>query len=414
VTAAAHAANQRTRSFGVAFSGVVLPGSTQPLFSVADGRMAVGMGIHGEPGLGEVDLPTADELAQLLTATLLDERPDCAPTTSGARVAVVLNGLGSVKHEELFVVYRRISQLLNDAGVTIVEPEVGELITSFEMAGVSLTLAWLDAELERGWTADAMTPAFRRGTGMLVPPAGAAYPQVGATDPLPVPETNQPDGTIASTDAARVVLDCLRAMSRTIDHNVEELGQLDAIAGDGDHGIGMQRGSIAAAAAAEAAVEHGAGAGTTLARAADAWSDRAGGTSGLLWGILLAQLGLALGDQDRPGIAEFARGIEAGEREVVRFGKARIGDKTMVDVLSPFAESLAESARSGLDIVNALTIAAGVAEDAAKATADLIPLIGRARPHAEKSLGTPDPGARSLALLIRAVQNVLLERKRKQ
>ena len=408
VAAAARSANERTRSFGVAFSGLTLPGASQPLFSVAEGRMAVGMGIHGEPGLREVSLPTADELADLMTAELLEERPETATSNGDMRIAVLLNGLGSIKHEELFVVYRRIVQLLEQAGCFVVQPVVGELVTSFEMAGVSLTFAWLDGDLERAWTADATTPAFQRGSGIRTPRQAVAH----ETEPAPAAASSPPTATASSADAAQVVLDCLEAIKSTIDDNAEKLGQLDSIAGDGDHGIGMQRGSTAAAEAAAAAVREGAGAGTTLLRAADAWSDRAGGTSGLLWGIILSQLGAAFGDIVSPDLAELARGIEAGESEVVRFGKAKLGDKTMVDVLNPCAGSLAESARRHLDLTEGLTIAADVAEAAASATADLLPLIGRARPHAEKSLGTPDPGAQSLALVIRTVQHVLLERKK--
>ncbi len=151
-------ANARTRSFGVAFSGATLPGASEPLFSVPEGRMSLGMGIHGEPGFDETDVPTADGLAQLLVDSLLAERPDGAE-----RAVVLLNGLGSVKYEELFVLYGNVSKRLADAGVTIVEPEVGEMVTSFDMAGVSLTLAWLDDELEQLWAAPASAPAFRKG-----------------------------------------------------------------------------------------------------------------------------------------------------------------------------------------------------------------------------------------------------------
>ncbi|WP_206328719.1 dihydroxyacetone kinase subunit DhaK, partial [Streptomyces sp. Tu 4128] len=155
---AAERAGARTRSFGIAFSGCTLPGADHPLFTVPDARMAVGLGIHGEPGIGEEDLPTADEAALLLVGTLLKELPEDVPGPAGQRAAVVLNGLGSVKYEELFVVYRKVAALLGDAGVEIVDPEVGELVTSFDMAGVSLTLTWLDEDLEALWRAPADTP----------------------------------------------------------------------------------------------------------------------------------------------------------------------------------------------------------------------------------------------------------------
>ena len=128
-------ANDRTRSLGVAFSGCTLPGADKPLFTVPPGRMGVGMGIHGEPGTGEADVPTADGLAEMLVERLLDDLPHDVDAADGARVGLILNGLGTVKHEELFVVYRRIAQLLTERGVTTVQPEVGEFVTSYDMAG---------------------------------------------------------------------------------------------------------------------------------------------------------------------------------------------------------------------------------------------------------------------------------------
>src|SRR5690606_24653302 len=103
-----------------------------------------------------------DGLARLLVDRLLEEVPDGA----GRRVAVLLNGLGTVKYEELFVVYRTVSRLLTEAGLEIVSPDVGELCTSLDMAGLSLTLFWLDDELERLWTSPSYTPAYRKGAAV--------------------------------------------------------------------------------------------------------------------------------------------------------------------------------------------------------------------------------------------------------
>ncbi|GAA2365551.1 dihydroxyacetone kinase family protein [Streptomyces carpaticus] len=399
---AAHA-NARTRSFGIAFSGCTLPGADEPLFTVPAGRMAVGLGIHGEPGIGEAVLPTADEAAELLVAGLLKELPDGVTAPAGNRAAVILNGLGSVKYEELFVVYRRVAELLQEAGVTVVEPEVGELVTSFDMAGVSLTLTWLDAQLEPLWTAPADTPALRKGA---VAPAAA----VPAAAPESTPETEDdalPQGTAASRETAVTAAAALRAVAATVAEHAEELGRIDAVAGDGDHGIGMLRGATAADAAARDAAERGAGAGTVLHRAADAWADRAGGTSGALWGTILHAVGDALGDEERPTAATVAAGVTRAGEEVRRVGGARVGDKTMVDVLVPFADTLAAATGAGDRLAAAWDRAAGAAGEAAAATADLLPQMGRARPHAEKSLGTPDAGAHSLALIVRAVHGVL-------
>ncbi|MFH8462687.1 dihydroxyacetone kinase family protein [Streptomyces sp. NPDC017991] len=395
-------ANARTRSFGIAFSGCTLPGADHPLFTVPEARMAVGLGIHGEPGIGEESLPTADEAARLMVASLLKELPEGVDTPDGQRAAVILNGLGSVKYEELFVVYRKVAALLGDAGVDIVDPEVGELVTSFDMAGVSLTLTWLDDRLEQLWRAPADTPAYRKGAPVAQESAAEAVLLVEDID-----DTRVPDATEESRGSAAHVLAALNALADTVDTHADELGRIDAVAGDGDHGIGMRRGSTAALRAAVRAHDLGAGAGTVLSHAGDAWADKAGGTSGALWGTILRSLGTRLGDQDAPTATAVARGASDASDAVRRLGGAEVGDKTMVDVLVPFADTLGEAAGEGLPLTESWQRAALAAEKAAAATADLLPRKGRARPHAEKSLGTPDAGAHSLALITRAVHGVL-------
>ena len=391
-------ANDSVRTIGVAFSGCTLPGATHPLFTVEPGKMEVGMGVHGEPGLYQLDVPSADGLAELLVQKLLAELPPRVTSLQGARAAVMLNGLGTVKYEELFVVYRKVDQLLRAAGIEIVEPDVGELVTSFDMAGVSLTLFWLTPELEATWIAPADTPAYRKGNVQL------EFGKEVSAQELHQKQSLQP-GSPDSQAAASVILEALEAMKQTIDDNSDELGRLDAITGDGDHGIGMQRGVTAAVAAAAEALKAGVGAGTLLGVAGDAWSDRAGGTSGALWGVILRAIGNQIGDSAKPDSRSVAQGVSAALKGVTDFGKAQLGDKTMVDTLAPFAEAL--NVVTELDLLGSWSAAAEVAENAAAATANLVPKIGRARLHAEKSVGIPDPGALSMTLIIRSVEHAL-------
>jgi len=400
-------ANERTRSIGIAFSGCTLPGSREPLFHVPLGRMAVGMGVHGESGLDERNAVRADELAELLVGILWRESP-CGASQRGERVAVVLNGLGSVKYEELFVLYRRVSQLLCSEGMIVIEPEVGELVTSFAMAGVSLSLCWLDDDLERAWLAPALAPAFRR-----PPPSGVLQ---SPRTPVSVPSANPPmldggdqSGRVAtglahegSRAAAASVARGLRLAAGALDAAAEQLGRYDAIAGDGDHGIGMQRGVIAAAAEADRLVREGAGAGAVLESAGAAWADAGGGTSGALWGIGLRAAGRHLGDSAPPDASTVVDAVNAACEAIARAGKVAEGDKTMLDALFPFGRALREQIGRGVALGDAWVAAASLAREAAEATAALAPRAGRARLHGEKSRGTPDPGAISLALVLDA------------
>jgi dihydroxyacetone kinase len=390
--------NDRTRSFGVAFDGCTLPGADEPLFTVPEGRMAVGLGIHGEPGIDETAVPTADELAELFVSRLLEEVPE-GVEVSGARVVPILNGLGSVKYEELFVVYRAVNRLLREAGIEVVDPEVGEFCTSFDMAGCSLTLLWLGnepgGELERLWTAPADTPAFRRGS---IPDREHVD-----VDEAEAAQVTIPPASEESRQAATVIAAVLAKVAEVLDGHADELGRMDSVAGDGDHGIGMQRGSRAGADAARAAAEAGAGAGTTLAEAGGAWSDQGGGTSGVLWGRMLETLGQALGDDARVDAAAVAAGVAQARETLIDFGKAQVGDKTMVDAVVPFADDLSDGVDKGGSLREAWQHATDVAEQAGRKTADLAAKLGRARSHGDKSKGTPDPGAVSFALVCRTV-----------
>ena len=394
VARVARLANDRTRSFGVAFTGCTLPGAPDPLFTVPSGRMAIGLGIHGEPGIDDTAIPTADGLAHLLVDWLLGERPDGAD----GRVVPILNGLGSLKHEEMFVVYRRVAQLLDEAGIEVVDPHVGEYCTSFDMSGTSLTLFWLDDELAALWQHPVDTPAYRRGA--IAPAARAAEPTVRIDS---VAEDAIAPGDAASREVAHIAMAALDTIVRVVDSNVDDLGRIDAVAGDGDHGIGMQRGSHAAHAAATRALEAGAGAQTLLQHAADAWADRAGGTSGALWGVILSSIAAAVGDTGRPSDSDVAAGVAAGVKAVMTYGKAEVGDKTMVDALLPFRDELDRRLTAGADLTTAWRAAAASSADAAAATADLLPRLGRARAHGRNSVGTPDPGAHSFALIATAV-----------
>lgn len=380
-------ANDRTRSFGVAFSGCTLPGAKEPLFHLDPGRMGVGMGIHGEPGVREDEIGTSDEIAQLLVDGLINERPE----GSDNRVVAIVNGLGDTKYEEMFVLWRDIAKRLRAAGLELVGKEVGEFVTSLDMAGVSLTLVWVDDELLEFWQAPADTPAFRVGN---MAPAEVDDRELNVT--AEEVRVEQP-GSEKSQKLAGEVVSVLERIADLLHEKESELGKIDAVAGDGDHGIGMARGSKAAVETARRLAGEGGGAATVLAGAGDSWSASAGGTSGALWGALLTAFGRVLGDES--GDANLVDATAAGLEAVTRLGGAHVGDKTMVDAFVPAVQALQEQGdwRAATD----------AARKGAESTKDLVAKVGRARPLGEKSLGTPDAGATSLAMIFEVITEYL-------
>ncbi|RNG10697.1 DAK2 domain-containing protein, partial [Streptomyces botrytidirepellens] len=129
----------------------------------------------------------------------------------------------------------------------------------------------------------------------------------------------------------------------------------------------------------------------------------AGGTSGALWGAALRALGAVLPADRAPGREELASAATEALAAVTSLGGAEVGDKTLVDALAPFATAFAVQLRAGAPVTEAYASAVAEARTAAEHTADLRPRIGRARPLADRSVGTPDPGATSLAAVLTAV-----------
>lgn len=153
----ARRANSRTATFGAAFAGCTLPGASTPLFDVAPGLVELGLGIHGEPGVATAEKLDATGLARRMLEPLLQEAPNDAQD-----VVVVVNGLGATSGEELFVLYAETASSLEASGVRVHDCEVGELVTSLDMAGCSLTLLWLDDDLMALWDQPALSPAYRK------------------------------------------------------------------------------------------------------------------------------------------------------------------------------------------------------------------------------------------------------------
>ncbi|MCW2810698.1 MAG: Glycerone kinase [Friedmanniella sp.] len=390
-----NAANAATFSFGVAFDGCTMPGADEPLFHVEPGQMDFGLGIHGEPGISSAPWMPATELAATLVEKVLAERP---AGVSG-RAAVLLNGLGATKYEELFVLWGDVAALLEQAGVVLVDPEVGELVTSLDMAGCSLSVTWLDEELESYWVAPAETPAFRRGVAVV----NERFTE-RRTVLDDVAEAKVDAASEESRRAAEVVRRAVRALNDTVEQHRDYLGQIDAVAGDGDHGIGMSRGSTAAAEAAE---QTEGGVQTVLTAAGAAFGDKAGGTSGILWGLLLDGVGSSLGNVEAVTPARVAAAVRESATNLKAFSKAELGDKTMLDALFPFVDALSSGVEAGQPLAEAWKSAAQVCVTSAEETSSLTPKIGRARPLAERSVGTPDPGAVSMGLIVTAIGDVL-------
>ncbi len=146
------------RTMGVALSPCIVPEVGKPSFTIAEGEMEIGMGIHGEPGIEKGPLKTANEVVSQMMQPLLED----LPYLSGDEVAVLVNGLGATPKEELYVMYRRIHEILQEKGINVYHVYAGEFATSMEMVGASISLLKLDDELKQYLSKPANTPFFEQ------------------------------------------------------------------------------------------------------------------------------------------------------------------------------------------------------------------------------------------------------------
>jgi len=157
VAAVAEDIIEHTATMGIGLSPTILPTTGKPSFELGDGEMEVGIGIHGEPGFHRGELQSADHIAEMILERLIAD----LGIGDGDRVAVLVNGMGATPLEELYLLYRRVHQLLAAQGITIDKNYVGEYATSLEMAGASISLLALNDERLALLNAPAESPFFK-------------------------------------------------------------------------------------------------------------------------------------------------------------------------------------------------------------------------------------------------------------
>lgn len=145
------------RSMGMALSSCIVPAAGKANFTLGENEAEIGMGIHGEPGTHREKLKTAEETAGHLVTKILEDmnlKPE-------SEVAVMVNGLSGTPLMELYIINKKVSEMLDEKGIRVYKTFVGEFMTSLEMAGCSVTILKLDNELKELLDEPADTPALK-------------------------------------------------------------------------------------------------------------------------------------------------------------------------------------------------------------------------------------------------------------
>lgn len=203
--------------------------------------------------------------------------------------------------------------------------------------------------------------------------------------------------------------DVLTAVAEAVAQQESALTELDSAIGDGDHGITMRLG-FQAVVQRVGGLPPDAGIDAILGQSGRAFMGATGGAIGVILGKMLSSGKTALQGSTSIGPAELATWLGAMESSVTNSGKAKPGDKTILDAVHAAAESAAQSLKEGDSLAQMAARAAQAADAGAKSTANMLCKMGRASRLGERSLGHPDPGATSFAIILSAIARWLEQR----
>ncbi len=145
------------RTLGVAISPCTVPGAEKPSFTIKEDEMEIGMGIHGEAGIKREKRKSADEVTQDMVDLIFEDMP----VNAGEEVSVLINSLGATPLEELYIVYRKVAEMLNAAKIKIYKPFIGRYACSLEMAGFSISIIKLNDKYKKYLDHPVWTPFIK-------------------------------------------------------------------------------------------------------------------------------------------------------------------------------------------------------------------------------------------------------------
>ncbi|HEY5820831.1 MAG TPA: dihydroxyacetone kinase family protein [Propionibacteriaceae bacterium] len=364
VTEVARRVSAGLGTMGVGLTAVTLPAAGEPAFVLEGDEVELGLGIHGEPGVRREKLRPADALVtELVDRIVLDRK-----ITAGARVVALVNSTGATPPMELSIVSRSVAAELDRRDITLVRLWQGLLMTSLDLAGVSLTLL----EIQTGEDGDQLLALLDAPTDAVAWPSKAASvpPRLSVVSlPTAIPN-HQAEASGAVDPDLRAALDA--ACQHLLDQEAA-LNRLDQEVGDGDLGAALARGARAWLAAPAD------GSAATMLRQLSVHARRAiGGTSGPLYavGLLRAAERLSAGET-------WPEAFRAGVAAIQELGGAEVGDRTMIDALAPAADA----AEAGWDA------AVDAARSGADSTGSMSARRGRSSYLGDRVHGHPDPGA---------------------
>ncbi|CAL4935610.1 unnamed protein product [Urochloa decumbens] len=399
VAAEAKHASEVVGTMGVALSVCTLPGQVTS-DRLGPKQMELGLGIHGEPGVAVVDLQPVDVVVEHVLKQILSQETQYLPITRGSNAVLLINGLGATPIMELMIAARKaVPELQLEYGIAVDRVYTGTLMTSLDMAGLSITIMKSDENILKRLDAPTKAPAW---------PVGSEGNRPPAKFPVPVPPSPsvKDDEILAQPQELSkqgCILEAAIEASATEIINLKDiLNEWDGKVGDGDCGTTMYRGATAILEDMKKRYPMNDAAGTineigaTIRRVM-------GGTSGILYDILFKAAYASLKQSTSVTANEWADALEASVAAVSKYGGASTGYRTMLDALIPASTVLKQRLKAGEDPVTAFIASSEAASAGAESTKQMQAKAGRSSYIAPDLLASiPDPGAMAAAAWYRA------------
>ncbi len=416
VKEAAESAIANVKSIGIGLTSCTVPAKGTPTFEIAEDEMEFGVGIHGEPGIRREKIISADELAERMVTALLKE---IGIEDGKGEVAVLINGFGSTPLQELYLLNHSVIRELSRRKVTIARTFVGNYMTAIDMAGASISIMKLDENLKSLLSEECDTPALKI-KGEV--PAVTYDEIIGSVEAPKVSYEVQTNKEYSVVTENRLTLNniifMVDQMSECIIRNEIPFCELDSHAGDGDFGMSVAKGFKQLKAEWHEILENKSNdIGNFLEACSIVIMEHCGGASGPIWGSAFRAAGKNTESKTELTLTEFAEMIQASVKGIQATGErsfgrgAVVGDKTLIDALVPYADTLTSSAVEGENLKHALVKAAEAAVEGAKSTEQIVARMGRAGTVGERSLGYPDAGAHGLGVIFTEVAQVMQEKQ---
>ncbi|XP_050472812.1 triokinase/FMN cyclase-like isoform X3 [Bombus huntii] len=399
VTKTAHDVLQNIATYSVGLTACAIPGQS-PMFELGDDEIEVGQGIHGEAGYEKMKLKPCSEIV----AFMLKRLREALSLKSGDSVAVIINNFGALSQLEQGIVVYDVVKHLRSMNIEPLRVYAGLLMTSLNSAGVHITLLKLSGDDKSFFLGCLDAPTVAPKWPGCVYSISTENARKVVQDP--VARTVETIGMEITLELQNLLKQCLKSACESIIQKETHLNDLDRGCGDGDTGSTLNRLATGILGNLDKfQFSHPSSVFTELAHIAE---EEMGGTSGALYSLFFTSITTELVSiSEKEGWLQiWARTFRSGLNCLIKYGKAKPGDRSMVDALNAFCDTFENLLHKPLvDICDALKIATW---KACESTKNMKAKVGRASYVKQTQyFQNVDAGAYAVATCVEAITNVL-------